>query len=261
MLPVGRGFWIWNLPKCEGGDVDKIIAKCKECHITWLSIKAGDQGRPWKQFSKTLVDKLHAAGIMVFGWSYDTPSAYRDQALVVKKVADAGADGFLFDAEIEWDKCPDPDAFAIKYLDEVVTKVPASFLLGDAPWDRPNVHQNFPFTEFGKVVDFRAPQAYWVAHKVSVETSCSKYWDSWKNYESLLLGKRKLPQAVKPHYPSGSTWSDPDYVCTVKDVLYFENFMKDKGCKGVLHWVWDMCPQAIWDAFKSGAIPPFVPKS
>lgn len=283
--PTGRGFYCWHVAKCEGGDLSKIVQKCKDAGVSWLAVKAGDQGRPWTQFSKELVDTLHAGGVQVFGWSYDVPTTYKDvlgrtisnpgvlrkQAVVIKRVADMGADGFIIDAESEWDRAIHPDDEATAYGKEVASLgLSKDFLVGDAPWPLVSYHASFPFTAFGKWVAFRTPQVYWTAmkldknHKVvgPVDDSCERYAFSWDTYETWVKHGRKppAPEAVCPHLPGGSAFTDGRCVVKPSELAYFEAFAAARGNPGVLYWVWDACPEDIWTALVSKTVPEYGTK-
>ncbi len=277
--------YIWVLARTENGNLDKIITKCKECNITWLAIKAGDQGSTgWMptrsgkpQFSASIVKRLHDAGIRVFGWSYDVPQRYKDdtgnvidrggvhlrQAKIVKAVADIGADGFIIDAEIEWDRAVDPDLEAREYIAAIKAQcLPPDFLIADATWAAIAGHPRFPTTEFGKFVDFRCPQALWVLatdkkRKVEgpVDDMCEAYAFQWDAYEAWVASKRKpkAPEAIKPHLTGGGLFNQGARTVKPFEVEYFEHFMRQRGCPGVIYWVWENVPQRIWDLFKVAA--------
>jgi len=280
--------YIWVLSRCEGNSLDAVISKCHAANITWLAVKAGDQGsRGWMpthkglpQFSKSVVDRLHAAGLKVFGWSYDVPQKYTKngavvergnilvrQAQIVKAVADLGADGFIIDAETEWDRAVTPDADARAYLKAIKDQgLPDGFLLGDAPWAAVGGHPKFPTTEFGKGVDFRCPQALWVLgtdrNKMvvgPVDDTCGAYAFQWDAYEAWVSTRRKppAPGAVKPHLTGGGLFVEGKRSPTVAEVAYFEQFMRDRGCSGVLYWEWSQVPSWIWTALMDGTIPAY----
>ncbi len=61
--------WIYVLPESNGGDVDSIALDAHARGVTTLFVKAGDGTRYWPQFSRELVDALHARGLKVCGYS------------------------------------------------------------------------------------------------------------------------------------------------------------------------------------------------
>lgn len=241
---TGRGMFIWNLGKTENGNIQAILDKCKECDISWVAVKAGDHGKAWSQFSDGLVYSFHLHNIPVLGWSYDVPEKVKEQVQVVKRVYELGGDGFLIDAEEPWDS--GKDEFAKQYMDGIHSAFDtSSFLLGDCPWDVVSYHSDFPFTKFGEQLDFRAPQCYAVAHKLSVEKSFERYVESWKRYEAAK------PQAKRPHLPAIGLWGNT----TAADAAKYEELATKHGMKGVLGWVWESVPQEIWDFYKKNPFP------
>lgn len=254
-LPRGRGMYVWNLAHCESGSIPAIIDRCRKCGITWLAIKAGDHGVPWSQFTPDLVQQLHAAGLKVFGWSYDLPGHAEAQAAVVHRVKLCGADGFVSDSEIEWDHAEHPDSEAYQYGRALGDAAPG-FTVFDAPWPGIHGHQAFPFSAFGAFVAARCPQVYWIERSGSVESVLAAYAADWDVYEA------KPGHPKHPHYPSGSLYHkrDPEsHVivrrCAPGDVAAFEAAAQMRGCPGVLHWEWSQVPPDVWAAFESGEIP------
>lgn len=246
-LPTGRCAYIWRLTRCENGVLADIITRCKRAGITALFIKCGDQGTPWKQFNAALVRRLHAAGIKVFGWSYDVPDRIPAQVKVVQAVKATGADGYLIDAEVEWDRDADADAHAAEYAAALKPLVSDSFMIFDAPWDVIAYHKAFPFTAFAGPLAARCPQVYHIAHGLSAMKSWERFTASWATYA------RQRPKAVRPLIPSLSTWGE----VTTDDIRNLEAAAFNAGCPGVIHWVWDSIPPHIWAGFEAGTIPPW----
>jgi len=252
-LPQNRGLWIWRLKNTEDGDLEKIVASCGELHISWVAIKSANAGVPWKQFTKELVDRLHAAGVRVFGWGYDVPGTASKQAKCIKTVADTGADGYIIDPEVEWEQCANPDMQAKGYCAAIAElKLRDDFLIGDAPWAIVAGHTKFPFTEFGKFVDFRVPQVYWTEIGGSAEEIWGRHATSWKRYENWLRTSRKppAPEAIKPRIPDGSCYSAA-YPIGLEDVAWFERNAKNIGAGAVLYWSWQTCPENVREWFKA----------
>lgn len=237
-MPTGRGLYIWHIERCERGDVARLVERARRCDIRWIAAKAGDRGRRWKQFGAKLVEELHAAGLVVCGWSYDTPGHAHEQAEVARFVAECGADGFIVDAEIEWERCPDPDGEARRYVEQLaeVRTAHRGFLLADAPWDQPGKHPRFPFTVFGRAVDFRCPQVYWVPRAVACAQTLGLYRGYWWSYEI------KPGHPVRPHLPSPSLWGR----ATPLDLVEFEDLVVHDIGTGWLGWEWSQVPPDIW---------------
>src|SRR5579885_2551355 len=71
-LPSGKGMWIYEPAKTEGGNVAAIVAKAKATGLTHLWVRMGSA---WDGFnSAAFLDKLlpaaHAANIKIIGWDF-----------------------------------------------------------------------------------------------------------------------------------------------------------------------------------------------
>lgn len=229
----GRGIWIWRLNKCENGKLVDILKKCKKANIEWIAVKCGNAGVPWEQFNAALVTTCHVFGIKIYGWSYDLPTKIDEQVKVIKSISEIGANGYIIDAETEWDKGVKNKA--VEYMKKIRENVPSDFIIADAPWDVPTYHGGFPFKEFS--VDVRSPQVYFIAHGISFEKTWERYKKTWKD--------------ISKHVPSCSTWSKPTRKVTVSDIKKFEESAKQSGCPGVCHWEWAAIPRDIWEWFEN----------
>ncbi len=240
VLPSGRGFYVWRLEKFVGGDVGKIIERCHDCGVTWLAIKCGNVGSPWKQFNPELVKTLKDAGIAVGGWSYDVPSVVDKQVEVVKMVCDAGADFYMTDSEVEWEHISNADKVAADYINKMrsVTASRPEFVLGSAPWDAPAGHPRYPF--FGlSGVDFQSCQAYWPEHGLSPEKTMQRCLKQWSDLD------KKHPTAKRPHLEGGYS------IKTNADQMRrFEKLCADASQAGVLYWEASQTRNDIWNALK-----------
>ncbi|HEX6389700.1 MAG TPA: hypothetical protein VFZ89_09640, partial [Solirubrobacteraceae bacterium] len=67
---AGHGMWIWELPRTEGGDLAKIIARARATGVQTLYIKAADGANTWAQFTPALIAALHDAGLRVCAWQF-----------------------------------------------------------------------------------------------------------------------------------------------------------------------------------------------
>lgn len=239
-LPTGRGAWIWHLGNVAP-DLASQVARCKAARLTHVFVDAGSD-KLWPQFTKAMVDAFHAAGIMVIGWGYQMPNNATANAALVQAVHDLGADGFCADLEKEWER-PDADLQAASYVAALQRcKFVDSFLLGHAPFDVIALHQMFPFTVFGAVCDFVAPQAYWSEHCTSVENSTSRALGQWAAYRT------KHPDSCRSLAPIGySVKPDSGYhTPTAVEVATFELMCLAAGCKSSSLWRFDGIDPAVY---------------
>ena len=178
MMPLeGLGLWIWELAKCENGDVGAIAAKAKSCGVSWVAIKAGEEHANG-QVTRARVDALRAAGIECAAWWYSCPRTTAGElALLRDLVTHQGIVHLIQDAEIEWESVPgangkrvphDFRAQAKAYAKQMRDTIGPDVFLADAPWARPKSHGgSFPYAEFGAVTNARFPQFYWELAEVA----------------------------------------------------------------------------------------------
>lgn len=160
---TGLGIWIWELAKCEGGDLDKIAQRCLSAGVFWVAIKAGGSSSNG-QVTRARVEQLRAAGIEVAAWWYSVPGreeAIGQYALLRDLVNVHGVHHLVMDAEIEWEQHGDRRLEALGFAQGLRRIIGPETYLADAPWPIVNAHPTFPWTEFGSIVDARMDQLYW----------------------------------------------------------------------------------------------------
>ena len=109
---LGKGDWLWQLPTCEnqlGGYVSSVtnlqsLIQWETNHgMQWITVKCGDGGSIWSQFDANLVATAHKAGLKIFGWGYAYGNDVQGEINVALNALNLGADGFIIDAEIEYE--------------------------------------------------------------------------------------------------------------------------------------------------------------
>ena len=68
-----------------------------------MYIKSGDGTGYWSQFSRSLVSKLHSAGLYVCAWQYIYPGSASAEGAVGATAVHNGADCLMIDAEGDWE--------------------------------------------------------------------------------------------------------------------------------------------------------------
>ena len=116
-LVRGKGIWIWGLSEIEGGNVSAIIERCKNVGIEWVAVKCGDGVNFWdEQCTPSLITQFQDAGIRFLGWQYVYGDDPVGEAGVANEILGAGVDGFIVDAEGEYEGKPDK---SIIYLENI----------------------------------------------------------------------------------------------------------------------------------------------
>lgn len=165
----GLGIWIWELSRCEGGSLGRILARCDRAGVAWVAVKCGEKTSNG-QVTRALVDGLRAGGIECAAWWYSHPSSVgAELAYLTDHVQRIGVRHLILDAEEPWEREPtdwkisrDWRRQAAAFAQDLRAAVGPDVFLADAPWARPQSHGSpFPYIEFGAVMDARMPQFYW----------------------------------------------------------------------------------------------------
>lgn len=155
---------------------NSLMAYLKSQGLTWVIVKAATSnllwtgrgnvpiGHPSAQFNTKLVNAAHANGLLIFGsnrsWGNDIPG----EIAVADYVFQQGADGFIYDAEAEWESTrswigTNGPALAWQLCSTVRSNWPTKFIAHN-PFDTVYLHFSFPFKEFGYWCDAVMPQVY-----------------------------------------------------------------------------------------------------
>ena len=106
----GKGWYIWKIRHCEGGDVEAIADMAVEAGLTHVLIKVANATWSYnidpqtnEDLVGTLVKELKSRDISVWGWQYvfgNDPIREADKA--IQRVREFKFDGFVIDAEDEY---------------------------------------------------------------------------------------------------------------------------------------------------------------
>ena len=104
---LGKGDWIWEMPQTEThlgvSSVQGVINYEQGMGMQWITVKCGDGASIWSQFNADLVTRAHTAGLKIFGWGYAYGNNVAGEISVATNALGLGADGFIIDAEIEYE--------------------------------------------------------------------------------------------------------------------------------------------------------------
>lgn len=239
----GRGMWIWELARSNGGDLSQIIARAKRSGISTLMIKSSDGTTYWPQFSSTLVGELHAAHLRVCAWQYVYGDDPVGEAQVGAEAVRNGADCLLIDAEAEYQgKYVAAQTYIQRLRRLIGTRFPVA--LAGFPWI--DYHPSFPYSVFlgpGGAQD-DVPQMYWRDIGVSPgEVYAHTY--SWN----------ELYQ--RPIFPLGQLYGSPPPA----QVLRFRQLSRVYGSPGVSWFDWQDAGSRQFEAMsrRVGALHDYAP--
>ncbi len=270
---AGRGTWIYILPTATAGlggnvstvsNLTSLMIYLKNQGLQYVILKAAQAdtvftagGNP--QFTPAVVAAGQAAGLKVFGYLYTTGANVPGEIAMADYIFQQGADGLIYDAEIEWEtvggSAAARSALATQLCSTVRSNWPNKFM-GLSTWPYRAVHANLPYKEFAYYCDVIMPQAYWI-ELGNTPTACvtriNNEWNSWKNSLTGIW-----TNAIKPFIMSGQGWSSASGTVTAAQITEFESALRTianpvspGGFKAVDYWRAELHPPAVWAAIRT----------
>ena len=212
---LGKGDWIWQMSTTEShlglaaGNVQGVINYETNMHMQWITVKCGDGGNIYPsagspQFTADLVNRAHAAGLKIFGWAYAYGANVAGEIFIATNCLGLGADGFIIDAESEYEVLASNAAAATAYCQGIRAAYPTRFL-AHAPFPYISSHAGFPYVAFGIYCDAVMPQDYWGAIGISPQTMVVNMNSKWITWQNSLTGSNT--NAIKPIIPIGQSYA------------------------------------------------------
>jgi hypothetical protein len=231
----GKGFFIWNISSCEGGNPTAIAAAAYAAGLSHVLVKIADGAYTFGYHPTTkqdqvpaVVNELHARGIQVWGWHYvygDDPVGEANVA--IQRVKQLGLDGYVIDAEVEY-KEPGKDAAARRFMGELRSGL-SSLPIALSAFRFPSYHMDFPWRDFLSSCDINMPQVYWLkAHNAGAQ----------------LIRSIQEFQAISPFrpiIPVGSIFRYSDWVPSDAEVTEFLNTARSQNLTAANFYSWDEC--------------------
>ena len=238
MTLQGKGFFIWKIPNCEGGNAATIASQAAAANLTHVLIKIADGNAKYNVNSSgtdlvpSVVSALRAKGIQTWGWQYvygSSPSS--EGRMGGTRARDLGLDGFVVDAEMQFEASGMSSA-ASTYMVELRKYIP-SMPVALSTFRYPSYHNTFPYSTFLKYCDITMPQVYWEEAHNPVD-QLNKSYDEW-----IKLAP------TKPFIPTGPTYKVGSWAPTTSDIKQFMNQAKAKNLPGVNFFSWDECKSTL----------------
>ena len=218
---LGKGDWIWQMSTTEShlglsaGNVQGVINYETNLHMQWITVKSSDGGSIYPssgspQFTADLVTRAHAAGLKIFAWGYTYGNNSGAGTTVSGEINAAlnalalGADGFIIDAEIEYETNATRRADATLYATTIKSNYPTRFL-AHAPFPYITSHSGFPYLEFGTNCDAVMPQDYWGAIGITPQAMVVNMNSQWRTWQNSLTGFNT--NAIKPIVPLAQSYT------------------------------------------------------
>ena len=247
-LPSGKGMWIYEPAKTEGGNVAAIIAKAKATGLTHLWVRMGSawDGFNVVPFVNQLVPAAHAAGIRVIGWDFpklEPVEADVQRALAMIRHTTPGGhriDAFSADIETRAEGTRISAEAAKAYGSALRAGVgPDYTLIVTIP--RPSKEKaGFPWAEVQEGYDAIAPMVYWLDRQPDSDVAGAL---------------RDLARFNKPVYPVGQAYDgSPEGgrkgVPPPEELFRFMRTAQQHGAAGVSFWSWQAANGPAWDTIR-----------
>ena len=208
---LGKGDWIYFMSAATnklGGNVASVTNEVslmkyyQSVGVRYIIIKAatddflfnGSYATP--QFTSNLVNIARTNGILIFGYNRSYGDNVPGEIAISDYVFNQGADGFVWDAESEWESSQpwittNGPAKAWTLCSTVRSNWPNKFL-AHAPFPIISYHASFPYKEFGYWCDAVMPQIYphnWTGVKSRPSGGINwtdVNWQNWQNATAAL---------------------------------------------------------------------------
>lgn len=241
---TGKGFYVWKIRFCEGGDPASIVQAAIDADLTHVLIKVADGSYPYNIYNNVdlvppVVDALRSAGIEVVGWQYvygNDPAG--EASIAIKRVKQLALSYFVVNAEVEY-KQPGKVEAAKGYTRILRAGVP-DVHLSLSTYRYPSIHPEFPFQAFATYMDSMMPQVYWMqAHNPR---------------EQLIRSMIEYRQFNLPVIPTGASFLEHGWKPTAGEVYEFLIACKALGVTATNFWEWGNSKKYVpegWDAIRS----------
>jgi hypothetical protein len=254
MTLQGKGFMIWQIPRCEGGNAEAISSAAQTAGLTNVLIKIADGPYPYnidKTTGRDLVPEVAQAlrnrGIQVWGWHYVYGAKPSSEAeIAIQRVRDLGLEGYIIDAEVEF-KQPGMDAAARQFMADLRKGLP-SLPVALSSFRFPSYHPQLPWKDFLDKCDYNMPQVYWQsAHNAGVQLRRSV-----REFQALV--------PYRPIIPTGPVYKVGDWEPTPADIIEFMDTARSLDLPSANYFEWyygRTTLKPLWDAITAYSWPAY----
>jgi hypothetical protein len=226
ILPTGKGWFIWILGDCEGGDPNSIAAAAQAAGVSHVLIKISNGTMAYNGDIGPVVKALQAVGISVWGWSYFYGiSPVNEASVAVTRTLKYNLSGLVVNAEVEF-KAPGMAAVARSLMTNLRGGLGAAVPIGLSSYRYPSLHKEFPWLEFLQLVDFVMPQVYWMG-ATNAGMQLRRSVDEFKG----------MP-IVRPIIPTGAAFKEHGWAAQPAEVLDFLQTAERLSFEGINFWEW-----------------------
>ena len=241
MTLQGKGFYIWKVKNCEGGDPFRIAAEAQKAGLTHALIKIANgiyaYNYDWERqidLVRPVVQALHNLGIQAWGWHY----VYGDQPvsearIAIQRVQELGLDGYVIDAEAEY-KQSGKETAARKFMQELRGGLGNAVPIALSSYRYPSYHP-IPWNEFLEKCDLNMPQVYWI----HASNPGAQLAQTLQEYQSPRIKFRP------PIIPTGAAFREHGWEATKSEVLEFLDTARALNLSAANFWEWYNCRSSL----------------
>lgn len=246
---AGKGWFIWQVSRCERGNPEAIAARAAASGATHVLIKVAERtfayGRD--RLGRDLVAPVAAAlrerGLQVWGWHYvygDRPIEEAEAG--IQRYRQLQLDGYVIDAEAHY-KQPGKSAAAQRFMAALRAGLPPDAIVALSSYRYPALHRQLPWRAFLEHCDLVMPQVYWEqAHNPAQQLARSVR--EFQNAD--LVGH------VRPIVPTGAAYGAGNWRSTPRDLQEFLSEALRQRLRAVNFYSWDYAAASghaeLWDA-------------
>ncbi len=249
MSLYGKGWFIWQVGRCEGGSPEAIADKAVAAGLTHVLVKVAERtfaygfDRHGRDLVAPVAEALRQRSVQVWGWHYVYGDKPVDEArIAVQRSVQLGLDGYVIDAEAEY-RQPGRSAAARAFMSTLRSGLPSHMLVGLSSYRYPTLHRQLPWRAFLEYCDLSMPQVYWEqAHNPAQQLARSV--SEFSNED--LVG------FVRPVVPTGAAYGSGNWRATPDDVVKFLTQAQALGLAGANLYSWDYATSSgnteLWEA-------------
>lgn len=228
----GKGFYIWQIARCENGNPARIADEAVKAGLTHILVKIADGNSAYNISSTSgqdlvppVTQALQQRGIQVWGWHYVYGyDANAEANIAIQRIQATGVTGYVIDAEAQY-KYPGRDAVARQFMDRLRQALPV-FPMALSSYRFPTYHAALPWQAFLEKCDFNMPQVYWEqAHNPGAQLIRSVN-------EFLAI------TPFRPIIPTGSAYMRGDWQPSSAEIIEFMDTARNLNLSAANFWEW-----------------------
>lgn len=244
----GKGWYIWQVARCENGSPTAIATRAEAAGVSHVLLKVAERtfsfglDKNGQDLIAPVADALRGRGIQVWGWQYiygENPAG--EANIAIQRAHQLKLDGFVVDAEGEFKK-PGHSGAARTYMHTLRASLP-TLPIALSSYRYPSFHPQIPWAAFLEKCDYVMPQVYWEqAHNPDQQLARSV----------TEFNNQSLVGVVRPVIPTGAAYGTNNWQATAEDLtkFYKKAVELDLPAANLYSWDYAGAPDnaAMWQA-------------